>query len=693
MKTKMIIVLFVLMGAVLALKAKHDSDNESIDNELRSSETNQAPEVELEGLVMKAKEREVDVDSDSSGAGETPMQLSGRVVVLQDSGAMSSELVDGVLTIATGDTGSVRQNEEDEQLQFDSFVMLPGGRILEPTAMRGDQCKVVNGAWSIAIPESDKLAVKFTMGGIPLKIVSGSLLTKGSVQSEIVVVHHTPLEITAVDSESGENIEYLDIVSNTMMPMGRRISMVVPDGAVAPHPEHENHSLHKTCPAPPSFGKVLAQRVKAPVSLEPFEFLHQLWVRSEGYQWEQVEVDQRSKNLTIPLRKARNLQIEVEHSGWDSHRLSLVVRRGGLHLARWRDIAQHSTFTLSDLGIGSVLIELVWQGDDFRRVLLEKVVKIDKDGDAFAFLESVKDVNEWRGVLNIEVLGGASVLEQAGRKVHPTVIVSPVFDGERLVLDRAKQRRLADLTSISEEKRTLLLSGIPEGDYTVVLLPYGVRRVVSVEAGSESKVTIDISELGRLNVWPNTKGLSKERKDSISSLRIVWERMDDDTGINSKTLRFSPLASITRDGGWVVRTPPGGVRFYLVDPEGRVACRQEVEVEHNVIDVVAEFDGDENYMAHVTIDGLSPAEYEVCASQALLGVPGDMKSGLWPVSKSFEQTGDLEYSLELTYAVPKEWMSLALSLETPIYPISFETIPGTLDVDDNTIYIRVEVIR
>ncbi len=665
-------------AGVQAVDSAHVSSGAPSDQKLIEANLEYLRQVELDGGAVVAEK-------------EGPGIFTGHVKLSLRDGVVSEEVFKGQVIIAMGGTGSVSSKDGKENHQYDSFVMLPGGRVLEPAAMLGERFEIVDGSWSMPIPETAQFVARISIDGRVMRIVNGRHIRAGADQAELTVAHSEKLEIRAVDSISGTPIEVLDVYSNTTMPTGRLVGWVQAEGAVAPPHEVEIHSLRKSCPAPPSFATVHAESARVPVAIEPFEFPHKLWVRSDGYQWESVDVSQGSESMTIPLRRTCRLQIQVKAEGWRASRLSLIVRRGGSILAKWKGIGPSSPYLLSDLGAGELLVELVWKGKDFRRVLRSEYITLNPDVDNFALLESKKAESEWDTSLEVHVAGGASSLEQAGLIVQPTIKVYPISDNGQFVLGRGQQKLIAELERNIDQEGVLICSNLAKGDYIVALKPFGIRRRITLAAGKKTVVRIEVPEVARINIWPESEGLPEDSALDISSVNIVWERLDDRTGINFKSAWSNSIPELTSDGCWIIRTTPGRVKYYLVDPTGRVLHSEVVDVVDGFSDTVAKLNGDGVSMAQISITGLSPAEFAVCKTQVALGVSGDTGGEIWPVVNSFKQTGDLEYSVELSYAIPKEWVNLSLVITTPISPISFDPVPGASTIKDGTMHIGYRV--
>ncbi len=656
-------------------------------NAMETQATSQDQEVQTVDLISTDHRVPIAADEVTPKA-EVSEVFVGEIFTSEES--LSGFGMNGVITIADGNSASVQETEGIESIQFVSFAALSSERLIEPMALRGDEYEVRDGKWSMPIPEKKLLVAKFTHLERSMSIVRGRVILPGSTSATIEVESAPQVRVEVVDFATGVALDQVELVAHPVQVAGRLYSAVIPKGTMAP-PREENNSPVKTCVAPPSYADALVSGGASPILVPQFGFTQRLWVHRNGYQWEYVDVDNSTRQCTVRLRPSRSLRIHADQSGYYPWQLTLSVFRGAKLIAVWKGVEPASDFELTDIGLGEYRVSLHRRRARNTEIADEKLVTIDSTSSASVSLLASKETEKATGSLRIEIKGCEPPYFRFGRRLLPSYRVQRVSDQGSGYLGTGPSGLVEDLSHVPGSGRIMLAGGLWRGKYLVELSPYGLRTTVEIKEGVETTVQFDATELGLLEIWPDLDGVSATKAEEVKSLELIWEREDEQAGVNIMALRSSGRRRAK--GCWTIWTTPGRIRYYLVGRDERIwhTGVAEIQVGENLISQT--FAAPTTPTAIVRLTGISSDESGMVLGQARLAPDGRLGEGVLVTRYSWSQGGDTTFNMELHFAVPEEFLTAPLELSVPASTMEFKQVSSTSPVLNRQRKMDFAIIR
>ncbi len=637
-----------------------------------------AVQEELVGITEDTL-RQPGVQADVVGRdeGEAASFVGIVTIALAGSASKFDGVVDGEITIALGDTASVQTQGGEESLVYTSYVMSMSGTVVAPTALQGEKYVVSNGKWTMDVPMEDMVVVALTVNERSYEVVSGGLISKSTKKARIVARKFRRVQVSAVDHGSGEPIANLLLSSEPRIPFGQAVSLRTETSGSFKFEKSDN-SMTKTCPKPRESAVELASGGASPTDVEQFAYPQTLWVGSEGYQWKAVEVGRSTRVVDAELRKSGGLVIRADTSGMVARVLSVTVSRGGAILARWDGVRTESEFRLTDIGVGECIVALVKRGRNFRETIAEKTVQVEEDGVVDVHLMGRSKEDARVGAAKIRLSGIAPELEES------TIQITPVDSGYN-GLQVATRHRFSSLLAEGDGNKLASFPGLPEGNYFVVIEPHGISRVLSVQVGKISKLSIDLSGIGLTNFWPDFAHEGSGELADPQSLSLRWGRSESDQAYNYGLARGEQSGALTREGCWTLRTIPGDVIVHLIDKKGRIVHREALALESGISDIVLTIDDVRPSIVRVVIDGLSGAEMNACSLGLKLGADGNHDNGITPATFDFVKVEEQDlFSATYQFVVSRSSFQSELSLYGAVAGRSLVLGSDTSDIESGT---------
>lgn len=418
------------------------------------------------------------------------------------------------------------------------------------------------GEWRGPVLREDAVVRCVRIGAGYGEIIEGEFIRAGTTFALVSVKPTGFADVRVVDGYSGIDLSNVEIkaVRETKPRPGGALKVSLRFGGDSTG----RGVVESEASEPPLGASSLVSSASSPVRLPLAAHDRSLWVRSDGYAWKRVSVPGRATCEPIELERITRLQVRISGSERLRGEYEVHVVRDGESIALWGPNRNDRSFSMSGLSEGVYGLILQHRSGE-RSVTLyarEHDVRgagLDLDLDLLDLANALPDP----GRLSVLVSRGENaVLSGARLKLY----VLPVADD----VPSAPWSEVAlPSAEVVGEGRSVQFSGLPAGEYLVVLTPCGIRSRVTVESDQATSLSLDLTDLSSVTVWPVDKdgGL-------LGSPGPQWELhwrpvspMSDSMELGGVLGTAIGRATWEHDH-WRFLSPSGGVRLFVVDGDG-----------------------------------------------------------------------------------------------------------------------------
>lgn len=476
------------------------------------------------------------------------------------------------------------EGEEDESLSFLEYTMewtVSGERAPIPTALAGVEFPVKDGQWSMPQPTEAMVAVGLSTDGDAWRLVSGRQVAAGS--STAVVHARAPLTGKLHVSVQGMPgvAQGITVLEAPAIPMGQQVR-VRQEASVEPSfdaPDRDRSGL-RAAPEPPDHAADVALDTASPVTIKMREYHREIWVGKPGYQWERLRWSPRLEEAHVELRPVGRFEIELHNADNTGGAFDLRLVRDRRMVAHWNQVMGDGIFPVKDLGAGEYRLLLRRRTQGGLTDIYDSVVTVI-GGETRVLAIDVAALGEAE-------LGGirAAITPPPTGTLHSdylTVVVSPKGVGAAASA-QGKHHALRNMPFVGSD-RILELTYLRAGDYQAHVFPSSIVREFTVVAGEVQDMSIDLSSVAEITVWPVAAEGEPELPESmLAPGRLRWRVMEDredPSGQDSGTLAGAGVVQLPAtwiDGAWRLLSVPGTLSA-VVEPYGDGTSMGQISME------------------------------------------------------------------------------------------------------------------
>ncbi|QDV05637.1 RNA polymerase sigma factor [Planctomycetes bacterium Poly30] len=241
-----------------------------------------------------------------------------------------------------------REGQPDELL-LTSFLGDRSDEFLS-VALEGEPCAVLDGAWSMPIPEADLVVMDVDHEGRRYRPVGSRVVPAGTATLTMQVERIRNGSLTVLDDRGRPITTGIDVRVAVEVPMGRRIRMTLMPFSIAVGGSSPPVApdLHQ----PGQKAGWLARDASSPVAVLPSDYQRVLWVGKAGHQWEKLNWPVGSPSAEVTLRGMGGLEIEVLNRQEAGGLYQLYLVRGRENAAYWDSVRRNGIYRADGIGSG-----------------------------------------------------------------------------------------------------------------------------------------------------------------------------------------------------------------------------------------------------------------------------------------------------------------------------------------------------
>lgn len=495
---------------------------------------------------------------------------------LYDLSAGERKLFPGEAKIRFAPASSVTiqvEGEEDESLSFFDYTMertAGGERVPVPTALAGVEFPVQDGKWSMPQPTEAMVAVGLSSGGDAWRLVSGRQVAAGSSTAAVQArAPQTGKLHVSVQGMPGV-AQGITVLEALVIPMGQQVR-VRQEASVEPSydaPDRDRSGL-RAAPEPPDHAAEVALETTSPVTIKMREYHREIWVGKPGYQWERLRWSPRLEEAHVELRPVGRFEIELHNADNTGGAFDLRLVRDRRMIAHWDQVMGDGIFPAKDLGAGEYRVLLRRKGQGGLTDLYDSVVTV-VSGKTRVLAIDVAALGEAElGGIRVAITPPPSGTLYSD---YLTVVVSPKGAGAGASA-QGRHHALRNMPLVGSD-RILELTYLRAGDYQAHVFPSSIVREFTVEVGEVQDMSIDLSSVAEITIWPVAAEGEPELAESLLAPgRLRWRVMEDRadlSGQNSGTLAGTGVVELPatwNEGAWRLLSVPGTLSA-VVEPYG-----------------------------------------------------------------------------------------------------------------------------